>query len=502
MTRSLCIWAILLLLSRGCWLHAEALDFPDTLPIPPDGKVWQLVWNDEFDGDQLDESKWGTPPDAVRRDGWWMRKAVSLDGEGHLVIRTFKEGDRYIDGCVRTRDKYEKAFGYFVARVKLQSQPGHWSAFWLWAPSVGNVGAAGTDGTEIDIYEKPWLDNRVQHTLHWDGYGAHHQSSGTVVEVPGIMEGFHSYALWWSPLEYHFYIDGQETWRTRAGGVCQVPLYIKLSDEVGKWGGDIAEADLPDQFVIDYVRVYDLMDDTAGEDLRSPDLVFPQFVNGESAGIPNRSRVILRSNSNDSISGRIRFREPGGQLIPVPIGGESADVLEYSLESWGVFDLTTDGTGDDLLTGAVEVLVDEGESSALVGTEVFEVFGRAVSVQSAETRKTHQSYVSVNGSERAAVAVYNPDPVSPALMRVILLDSEGIEQDSTQLSLDPRTQIAVYVDEEELFRDFFLANPEAFSGTINIVVEEGEGVAVVGLIQKSDNQALIAIETSEDAYQQ
>ena len=27
-----------------------------------------------------------------------MRKAVSLDGEGHLVMRTLKKGDRYIDG--------------------------------------------------------------------------------------------------------------------------------------------------------------------------------------------------------------------------------------------------------------------------------------------------------------------------------------------------------------------------------------------------------------------
>jgi hypothetical protein len=39
-----------------------------------------------------------------------------------------------------------------------------------------------------------------------------------------------------------------------------VPLYIKLSDEVGPWGGRIAEAKLPDRFLVDYVRVYDLME--------------------------------------------------------------------------------------------------------------------------------------------------------------------------------------------------------------------------------------------------
>ena len=49
--------------------------------------------------------------------------------------------------------------------------------------------------------------------------------------------------------------------RLDAGGVCQVPLYIKLSDEIGKWGGDITKANLPDRFLVDYVRVYDLVDE-------------------------------------------------------------------------------------------------------------------------------------------------------------------------------------------------------------------------------------------------
>ncbi len=42
-------------------------------------------------------------------------------------------------------------------------------------------------------------------------------------------------------------------------GACQVPEYIKLSDEIGKWGGDISKAKLPDSFLVDYVRVYDLV---------------------------------------------------------------------------------------------------------------------------------------------------------------------------------------------------------------------------------------------------
>jgi beta-glucanase (GH16 family) len=234
---------------------------PDALPTPPPGKSWKLVWHDEFDGDTLDENRWEVPPDGRRRDGWWKRRAISLDGKGRLAISTLDENGQYMDGCVRTKGKFEHTFGYYVARIALQREPGHWSAFWLMGDGVMKVGEEGRNGTEIDIMEKPWLDDRVQHTLHWDGYGKHHRSEGKVARVPGVMDGFHTFALLWTPEEYVFYVDGEETWRTQAGGVCQVPLYLKLSDEVGEWGGDIRQAHLPDRFLVDYVRVYNLVDE-------------------------------------------------------------------------------------------------------------------------------------------------------------------------------------------------------------------------------------------------
>ena len=230
----------------------------DSLPKPPEGKTWNLVWHDEFDGTKLDESKWIHRQEGKRRDGWWSRKAISLDGKGHLVMSTLKEGDKYLDGCITTQGKFEHAFGYYVARIQLQKQPGHWLAFWMMCRGVSRVGDEGRDGTEIDIMEKPWLDERVQHTFHWDGYGKAHKSEGKVVKVPGVMDGWHTFAIWWKPDEYILYVDGKETWRSKAGGVSQVPEYMLLSDEIGKWGGDIAKAKLPDKFLVDYVRVYDL----------------------------------------------------------------------------------------------------------------------------------------------------------------------------------------------------------------------------------------------------
>ena len=74
---------------------------------------------------------------------------------------------------------------------------------------------------------------------------------------PEVMKGWHTFGLLWLTREYVFYVDGQETWRTSAGGVSQVPEFIKLTEEIGKWGGKIQEASLPDYCEVDYVRVYE-----------------------------------------------------------------------------------------------------------------------------------------------------------------------------------------------------------------------------------------------------
>ena len=105
--------------------------------------------------------------------------------------------------------------------------------------------------------EIPWRDGKVTFNLHWDGYGKDHKSAGTNTTIAALTEGFHDYGLLWTKEEYVFCVDGKEVWRTKAGGVSQVPEYLKLTEEIGEWGGDITKAQLPDFFEVDYVRVYE-----------------------------------------------------------------------------------------------------------------------------------------------------------------------------------------------------------------------------------------------------
>ena len=241
------IIALAVLLASATWAAAPA-DKP---------AADNLVWSDEFDGKELDLSKWIYRGLGKRKDAVNVKEAVTLDGQGRLVITTSKAGDEWHTGMIATQGKFERAFGYWECRVKFQTQEGHWSAFWLQSPRLGKViGDTAASGTEIDIFE--YLrkrDNKIQHTLHWDGYGKDHKSAAQVADVAGLTEGWHTVGLEWTEKEYVFYIDGRETWRTDKG-VSQTPEYVILSCEVGKWAGDISKTTLPDSALFDYVRVY------------------------------------------------------------------------------------------------------------------------------------------------------------------------------------------------------------------------------------------------------
>ena len=95
-------------------------------------------------------------------------------------------------------------YGRIEARIQIPYGQGIWPAFWMLGSDIATVGWPRCG--EIDIMEKPWLDDQINHAVHWD-YGQPKSSAGTHVKVPGVMEGWHTYALLWTAGEYVFY-DG------------------------------------------------------------------------------------------------------------------------------------------------------------------------------------------------------------------------------------------------------------------------------------------------------
>lgn len=228
----------------------------------------KLIWSDEFDGTSLDLTKWTVyNQQRIKPNGpnaWWDPDNIAVEN-GNLVVKTSRRTDGiYASGAIHTQGKFENTYGYWEARVKLQTQEGHWGAFWLFTPGVNTTtgGRLGKDGTEIDIFEAPFIgrgDDRMQSALHYDGYGTEHRSTEQATYNMNLNDGkYHTFAVEWSPLWYKFYYDDVMVWETNFGGVSRVPQFIIISDEVGPWGGmiDITKANLPDYMYVDYVRVY------------------------------------------------------------------------------------------------------------------------------------------------------------------------------------------------------------------------------------------------------
>ena len=232
-------------------------------PALPAGQAYALTFNDEFRSLETTKKKWTIVDEnrTCRDKNWWGPQAVKVCN-GKLECWAMKhptKPDWHITASLRTRGKFKQAYGLYVNRVKFQTEKGFWSAFWMMCGEVNRVGDDGRDGTEIDIWEKNTLDDDIQHTLHWDGYGKAHKSAGKRSKSKTAMTGYHTISLLWTPKEYVYYVDGKETWRTSAGGVCNVAGYLKISGEKGTWAGDINKAKLPNAFYMDYVRVYQIV---------------------------------------------------------------------------------------------------------------------------------------------------------------------------------------------------------------------------------------------------
>ncbi|MDA2928496.1 hypothetical protein MYX84_00885 [Acidobacteria bacterium AH-259-O06] len=237
---------------------------------------------------------------------------------------------------------------------------------------------------------------------------------------------------------------------------------------------------------------------SAAGDTLDANLVFPQFANGEVSGIKNTTRIILRNNDDFRDTGRIEFRSGDGQLVNVPIGGVSRSSTDYEIAPWGTTEITTDGTGD-LMTGSIQVISDRGENSKIEGTEVFEILGSSVSVDNSSPLVSQQVYVSVSEEENTGIAMFNPSENQSVVLDLLLVDSKGFVRARNEISLSPMQQMARFVNQEELFKDFFDDNPDIFKGTLNIHSQSGTGVSIIGLLQDTTTGALIAIRTSPNA---
>jgi len=174
-----------------------------------------------------------------------------------LKITTFEKDGNILTGAVGTQGRFMTTYGYFECRAQLQKSPGNWAAFWIQSPGIAKGEDPGEYGVEIDIFEyfKKSGEDIVSHNLHW-AYGPNQQTIGALESKrEGVGEGFHTFAVEWTPDKYAFFVDGYKYHEvTRA--ISHTDEYIILSMELPATMEGLKDSVFPDVFIVDYVRVY------------------------------------------------------------------------------------------------------------------------------------------------------------------------------------------------------------------------------------------------------
>ena len=240
---------------------------------------WELGWHDEFDSPKLDRSKWTFD---VGGGGWGNSELESYTNRpenafienGMLVIRVIAEDYTSTDGIPRkytsarlkTQGLFAQAYGRFEARIKIPFGQGIWPAFWMLGEDIAKVGWPRCG--EVDIMENIGKEPTLIHgTLHGPGYSGGGGLGGPT-QLPGgarFADDFHLYAIEWQPGAVHWSVDGEiyktVTSRDIPAGTPWVfdhPFFLLLNVAVGgDWPGNPdATSILPQQMLVDYVRVY------------------------------------------------------------------------------------------------------------------------------------------------------------------------------------------------------------------------------------------------------
>lgn len=222
----------------------------------PEEMGYELIWQDDFEGDQLDTSKWRVRGIGPRNIAWVSEEAVKVE-DGYLKLYAMQKEDKYLSSAVGTHGLFTAKYGWFECRAQVQKSPGVWAAFWIQSADIAKGEDPAIYGAEIDIMEcfRKLGDDIISHNVHW-AYGPNQKSTGGMQSyLKGVGEGFHTFALEWLPDKYVFYIDGYKFYEVTEG-LSHIEEYLILSMEYPSKLEEISKTIFPDVFIVDYVRVY------------------------------------------------------------------------------------------------------------------------------------------------------------------------------------------------------------------------------------------------------
>lgn len=242
---------------------------------PQEYAGYNLVWQDEFNGNSLDTEVWqfeigdGCP----NLCGWgnneleYYRTANTTVADDVLTIEAREEffgGRNYTSSRLITRGKKSFQYGRIDIRALLPEGKGLWPALWMLGENINTVGWPKCG--EIDIMEMiggNGGENTVYGTVHWDNVGSHasYGQSYTTTSDP-FNEAYHVFSIIWDESFIRWYVDDQLYNEISITGPelseFHQPFFFIFNVAVGgNWPGNPdATTKFPQRMKVDYIRVF------------------------------------------------------------------------------------------------------------------------------------------------------------------------------------------------------------------------------------------------------
>ena len=249
---------------------------------------WQLVWEDDFNGSSLDQSKWVHDIGTGSQYGMWgwgngelqyyqpqnttLNNGIAkieVKEEPNGIIDSWSATSYFSSSKITTKGLFNFRYGKVEARIKTIDGQGFWPAFWM-LPSNGSWPCDG----EIDIMEQ-WGGNGPTYetsgaahigtcpysqSTHFYEYSSNYISSGSYAD------DFHTYSVIWKEDTITWYVDESEIFSLNPSSYWSIPSQSAWPFNANEWyiminlaitqAGPNSNTVFPNQMEIDYVRVY------------------------------------------------------------------------------------------------------------------------------------------------------------------------------------------------------------------------------------------------------
>lgn len=225
---------------------------PPADPNPTQLPGWALKFDEEFDGQALNYSKWSPhAPGNIIPAGiqTWIPEAVTISGgQAHLIARRQPTG--FTSGILTTFGTFAQTYGRFEIRFRAPAGQGLEALFRLLpiptgeTPSIDVMNTTGGD-TANAVFTNRWADARSERE-----YTGSYRASDLSV-------GFHIISIEWDEEKIVWTVDGVERFQSYEG-VPHQPLYLTLMLAIGteKTGEPNPQTKFPAVLDIDYIRVF------------------------------------------------------------------------------------------------------------------------------------------------------------------------------------------------------------------------------------------------------